>query len=130
MKSLKIDARKDTPRIDFDIEKNIFTIEGKCHPENVTIFFEPVMQWLDDYFQYVNREDVKLLQLNLKYDYINSSSFKYQTELLRKIYQFYASGIPVEIVWHYEKDDDDMRESGIELFEMFELKLPHRFVGY
>ena len=130
MKSLRIDAGKDTPIIDFNVETNVFNIKGKCHPENITIFFDPIMQWLDDYFNVIDRENTQKLQINLQYDYINSSSFKYQTELLRKIYQYYSSGVQVEIVWHYEKDDDDMRDSGIELFEMFELKMPHKFVAY
>lgn len=125
MKALKLDKRKDTPRIDFDPESNIFTIEGKCHPENITIFFDPVLKWINDYHDEIKNTANKKLIFNLKYDYINSASYKYQIELLRNLSKFKESGIEVEIVWHYDKDDDDMRDSGVELFEMCEFKFTH-----
>ncbi|MFH2144012.1 MAG: DUF1987 domain-containing protein [Bacteroidota bacterium] len=130
MKALRLDKRKDTPKIDFNPDTNIFWIEGKCHPENITIFFEPVLQWINDYFfEIKDRKDVNMV-FNLKYDYINSSSYKYQIELIRSLSKFLLNGIAIEIVWHYEKEDDDMRDSGIELFEMCEIKVPHRFQVY
>jgi hypothetical protein len=31
----------------------------------------------------------------------------------------------VFVEWHYEKDDEEMKESGIELFEFSMLKMPY-----
>ena len=44
--------------------------------------------------------------------------------------EFHESGIGIEFVWHYEDDDDDMRESGEELFEFSNIDLPYKFNPY
>lgn len=53
MLKLSIKAKKDSPEVNFDPETNIFKVVGICHPENVTLFFQPVIEWLDNYKNYL-----------------------------------------------------------------------------
>lgn len=130
MKLLKIEATRDTPEVFMDPENNKFMIKGISHPENIKKFFDPIFYWFDLYFEEVKDKKDTELTLNLCYKYLNSASFKYVVELLKKLLEFHESGMKVEIIWHYEDDDEDMKETGIELFELSDIDLPRKFVAF
>ena len=54
MEALIIKETNDTPAITFDKENNRFEIKGKSLPENVNSFYEPVLKWLEQYFENPN----------------------------------------------------------------------------
>lgn len=123
MEALYIDKRKDTPKVIFDPQQDIFRFEGKCHPENIRIFFQPIMEWLDSYYEEIKNSDKKL-NVDLNFEYLNSASYKFLIELMRKFSVFHENGNLVEITWYYEEEDDDMKESGTELIEMSDIQIP------
>ncbi|HNV81413.1 MAG: DUF1987 domain-containing protein [Tenuifilaceae bacterium] len=128
MHKLSIKAKKDSPEVLFDPETNIFKVVGICHPENVTVFFQPAIDWLDSYKSYLTKagkDDKKDIKVIFFFRYFNSASYKYLITLLHKINEFTELGIGVFVEWHYEKDDEEMKESGIELFEFSMLKMPY-----
>lgn len=130
MDKLFIEASKDSPKVVFDTTTLVFEISGKSHPENVKEFFRPILEWLNNYLTEIKgRNDIKIT-FHLKYIYINSSSYKYIIILLKKMKEFHDSGIGIDFIWHYEEDDDDMRESGEELFEFSNIDLPFKFETY
>ncbi len=49
MEALDIKATNDTPRVILDPENDIFEISGRSLPEDVVTFYQPVLDWLDDY---------------------------------------------------------------------------------
>ena len=49
MEVIKLKGTDDTPAIILDKENGIFEISGRSLPEDVTTFFEPVLNWLDEY---------------------------------------------------------------------------------
>ncbi len=126
MKKLHIKAKKDSPEVVLDPVKNIFSIKGICHPENVTKFFEPVMCWMDEYKEFQatvsDKKDVKVVFF---FRYFNSATYKYLITLLQKINELKEVGCTIFVEWHYETDDEDMFESGEELFEFSGLHIPH-----
>ena len=129
MKKLVIKPRKDSPEITFDPETNIFTIKGICHPENVTKYFQPVMEWLDEYKLFMAKsKDTRPLKLIIFFRYFNSATYKYLITFLQKIYEFSELGSSVFVEWYYEVDDDEMRESGEELFEFSGIKIPYKCI--
>ncbi|HBF87341.1 MAG TPA: nuclear pore complex subunit [Bacteroidales bacterium] len=130
MDILKIESTKDTPTVILNPITNVFEISGKSHPENIREFFKPIFEWLDNYYTEVKGKKDTKIEFNLNYIYVNSSSFKYLIVLIKKLKEFYESGVYVEFVWHYEQDDDDMKESGFELFEMSEINIPFRYASY
>ena len=130
MESLTITKRKDTPTVNFDPENNIFEISGKCHPENIRIFFRPIMDWLDTFFENIKNTQNNKIDLILNFEYLNTASYKYLIEVMRKFYKFHSNNIPVEITWLYDEEDDDMKDSGVELFEMSDVKLPYKLKSF
>jgi hypothetical protein len=130
MNPLRIDPTKDSPKVLLDPISNKFEISGKSHPENVREFFRPILEWLDQYFIEIKEKENIQIEFNLNYSYMNSASYKYIIVLLKKMKEFYNQGIKIEFVWHYEEDDDDMKESGIELFELSGVGIPFRFNSY
>lgn len=126
MKNLYIKARKDSPEVSLDVEKNQFIIKGICHPENVTKFYEPVIKWLDDYKQFMSKtSDTRPLEISFFFRYFNSATYKYLITLLQKMNEFTEIGVSLSVTWYYEEEDEEMRESGEELFEFSGLQIPH-----
>lgn len=129
MEKLKIKAGKDSPEVVFDPASNVFSIKGICHPENVTKFFTPVMSWLDNYLAELKKTDErKPIKLIIFFRYFNSATYKYLITLLHKIYEFSFLGIPLKVDWYYEHEDEEMRESGVELFEFSGIKIPYECI--
>lgn len=126
MEKLVIAETKDTPEILFDPKTNIFSISGVCHPENVTKFYEPIIDWLESYKNEIKvTKSSKPIELSIFFKYINSASYKYLLTFLQLIEGFVPIGLPVNVVWYYEPEDVDMKEAGIELFEFSGVKLPY-----
>jgi hypothetical protein len=126
MTKLYISATKDSPEISFDPKTGLFCISGVSHPENVTKFFQPVIEWLDNFHAEVVRTRVSTpIKLVLFFRYINSASYKYLISFLQRIQELTNDGVPVSVEWQYEPEDVDMKEAGTELFEYSGIKLPY-----
>ena len=130
MKPLKIEAAIDTPEIYFDTTTNIFSVSGISHPENAKEFYEVILDWLDEfYIDIKDRENSKLI-IDLNFKYINSSSYKYLREVMKKIANFQKNGLEVEVIWNYHEDDEDLLNEGVVLFELPEINLNYRCIPY
>ena len=72
MEVIKIKGTDDTPTIILDKESGIFEISGRSLPEDVTTFYEPVLNWLDEYQEEANPKTVFAFKLV----YFNTASSK------------------------------------------------------
>ncbi len=126
MKTLRLykKAGLDTPKIDFDAETGILSIEGKSFPPDVKEFYSDVLMWLDWYIT----SPAPKTELNLKLDYFNTASSKIILDILYRMEDLYSKGYDVVVKWYYPDDDEDMRETGIEYSEI--IKVPFKQIGY
>ena len=113
MENLKIEHTKYTPEIDFSEYENRINIIGKCTPENTFEFFEPVKNWLNEYF-----EDSRECIVTFNVPYFNSSSS-------RAIYDIFdifldADDSKISINWEYNENNENGEESGEEFKEDFD----------
>lgn len=130
MKALKIDGAIDTPEVNFDPETSIFSISGISHPENAKDFYGDILNWLDEYYENIrDRESTKII-VDFNFKYINSSSYKYLREIMKRIANFKNNGLHVEAIWNYQEDDEDLLNEGMVLFELPEVNLPYRCIPY
>jgi hypothetical protein len=130
MKALKIDGAIDTPEVNFDPETSIFSISGISHPENAKDFYGDILNWLDEYYENIrDRESTKII-VDFNFKYINSSSYKYLREIMKRIANFKNNGLQVEAIWNYQEDDEDLLNEGMVLFELPEVNLPYRCIPY
>lgn len=106
MTNLYIKGTSKTPQIDF--KPGFLQISGRSIPEDSSSFFEPVLQWIDDYF----RNPKKLTRIHFQMDYVNSNSNRVLFTILKKIDEAYSQGHNIIINWYYEEDDEIMKNLG------------------
>ncbi len=122
METLIIKETNDTPSVTLDKENNRFEIKGKSLPENVNSFYEPVLNWLEKYFENPNPET----KIDLNIDYLNTASSKSMLSLLLILENAINKGHKVEVIWQYLVDDEDMFDVGEEYSQI--IKVPFKFV--
>ena len=109
-----------TPTVDFNYETGICTISGKSYLEDTTIFYLRLLEWLDQYFEEVD----KPIEFNVKLSYYNTSSSRSILDIfdILKIYEdnggevavnWYCREIDFEVI--QEEVDDYMDESDLKI---------------
>jgi hypothetical protein len=124
MEVIKIKGTDDTPSVILDKENEIFEISGRSLPEDVTTFYEPILNWLDEYAESPNAKTV----FSFKLVYFNTASSKLLLDILMKLEEMYENGNDVLIKWYYPEDDEDMEEAGEEYADIVDI--PFEQVSY
>ena len=115
MKHIKITHSDIYPTIIMDKENGVFEIKGISLPENGKEYYQPVLDFLDEYSHDPNK--ITLFVFNLKY--FNISSSKMFLYILYKLKELYDSGSAVVVVWTF--DHDDIREAGDDFQQMVDV---------
>jgi hypothetical protein len=116
MESLHIKGTEDSPNIILDKDKNHFEISGKSLPEDVSAFFEPVLQWFEEY----NKDPLESTTVEINMTYFNTASSKLLLDIFM-ILEKISEKSTVLINWHYPSYDEEMKDAGIEYSEMLDL---------
>jgi hypothetical protein len=124
MEVIKIKGTDDTPSVILDKDNEIFEISGRSLPEDVTTFYEPILNWLDEYAENPNSKTV----FSFKLVYFNTASSKLLLDILMKLEEMYENGNDILIKWFYPEDDEDMQEAGEEYAEIVDI--PFEQVSY
>ena len=107
----------NTPEVFFNLN-GILRIAGKSLPEYAIEYYKPLMDKLDEFL-----ETKQSIEVTIEMIYINTSSSKVFYNILKKITE---SGVMVTVHWHYEEDDEDMRELGEYYEEMLEIPFAYQ----
>lgn len=105
------------PGVILDIESNQFIISGKSCPENVVEFYQPVLDWLDEYKNNPLEETV----FEFKLHYYNTASSKMLFIIMQKLESIEEKGHKVLIKWFYPEDDEALKEAGEEFDDLIDL---------
>jgi hypothetical protein len=124
MEIIKILATEDTPNVTLDNVNGIYEISGRSLPEDVVVFYQPVMNWLEE----LGTTPVKNMNLELKLEYFNTASSKLILDILLKLEELFQNGTELKVKWYYPSSDSDMKEAGEEYSEIVEL--PFEIIGY
>lgn len=103
MNSLVIEKTDSTPEISFN-KNGVFAIYGRSLPEDVHKFYDPLIDW-------VRNCEANNVKIDLKLEYLNTSSTKKILNLLVTLEENERIE-KVEINWYYEFDDLEMEELG------------------
>ena len=112
MEVLEIEGTFMTPHVVLNPIKNEFILRGNSRPENPLAFFKPIFSWLENY---LNASENKLI-FTISLDYFNTATSKILLDLFELFENFDAS--KVHVIWHYQSEDEDMKEAGEELFDL------------
>jgi len=115
MNPIIINATEDTPGVRLDAGSGIFEISGRSLPEDVTKFFKPILDWLEEYANSPNANTV----FDFKLSYFNTASSKIILDILLKLEKISN----IHIKWHYPSDDEDMMEAGEEYADIVDVPI-------
>jgi len=130
MKALRIEAEIDSPEIYFTPDTKLFSISGISHPENAKEFYQQILDWLDEYYEFIKNQEPSKIIVDLNFRYINSTSYKYLRDVLRKISSFRSANFEVEVIWNYHEEDEELLHEGEVLFELPDINLPYKCIPY
>ena len=124
MENLKIEGTDRSPEVDFDFEDNTFALRGESYPEDITAFYGPTLEMLDEHLSVQNGANIRF---DFELIYFNSSTAKVLMGLFEALDEVAGNGNDVLITWTYDEEDDNMEEMGEEFSEdlenaKFELK--------
>ncbi len=117
MQALRIEATDETPKVILDPAAGIFEFSGKSLPENVTAFYRPILDWLDNYGKAPNPATV----VDFKLVYFNTASSKMILDILFKLESLTEQGANISVRWHFQEEDEDMKEAGEEYGDLVEM---------
>ena len=117
MNVIKIAGTDDTPNVHLDKENGILELSGRSLPEDVTMFYQQILDWVDEYAKNPNEKTV----FNFKLEYFNTASSKVILDILLKFEEIVENGHDVVIKWFYNEDEEDMLEAGEEYADIVEV---------
>jgi len=117
METIKIQGTEDTPKVVLDQDSELMEISGRSLPEDVASFYDPILNWLDEYAEKPNAKTV----FNFKLVYFNTASSKLLLDVLMKLEEIHEAGNDVLIRWHFPEDDEDMEEAGEEYADIVDV---------
>lgn len=124
MKNLNIEQTKYTVRVDFNQDTGVLEIEGASYPENSSDFYQPIFEWIQRYISEIRKQVI----LNLKLNYLNTSSTKCILDIIDILEDYYKEGGDVRVNWFYAEDDEDILETGEEFSE--DTEVPIKLISY
>jgi len=113
MENLFIEKTKNTLGVSFKADTGEFKMTGSSFPENALDFFSPIIKWVQNFML----EKTEKVNAVFDFEYLNSSSIKFISDIMDKLQFYKSSGGEVEMIWYYDDDDDDMLEMGEEFKE-------------
>ncbi len=117
MEKLSKAKTKNTPEILLDPESGLIELSGKSYPENTFEIYEPVMNWLKEYFD-GNAKDKTIV--NIAIDYFNSSSSKNLYDFFDLLNNAVFADNQIEVNWIYDEEDESSEEDGEDFRDEFE----------
>ena len=112
MKRLIVSATDYTPSLDLNPANLSMTFKGVSRPENVGLFYQQVIDWVDDISKEAEQQTQKEIKVIFMLDYCNSASQKYMLIFLERLVELKNKGFQLLVEWHYDEGDDKMLEDG------------------
>lgn len=112
-----IEKTMKSPEVLFDRENGIISLKGNAILEDTIPFFEPLIQWVDEYVQ--NPKDT---HVDIDLEYFNTSAAKVFVCIFKSLSRIEQANRKLNINWIYCEDDEIIRDSGIDFSKLSRLK--------
>jgi hypothetical protein len=117
MNTFDIQSTNSTPAVKFGDDGKL-VIKGRSIPEDVTKFYQPLLEW-------ASKLQINTMTIEINLEYMNSASSKKMLYLL-KLLDANSSIKELTVNWYYERGDEDALEVG-QFFEELLLKASFRY---
>ncbi len=125
MQYLEIEPTYKSPRVVFNPAEGKLIIEGRSVLEKVEEFYNPLLNWLDEYIEKRNQNATEFI---FDLEYVNLASTKRLLFCFYKLQKLKENGVEVKVIWRHLNNDRETVELGKDLAQMF--SFPIDFVGY
>ncbi|MBE0674188.1 MAG: DUF1987 domain-containing protein [Bacteroidales bacterium] len=116
MHSVRLDQTKNSPEVILD-PGGIIKIRGRSILENAAEFYEPVLEWIDDYVKI----PAPLTCVDINLEYFNSATAKFLISLIQNVSAVTFRNTKIKVNWYYEDGDEDILERGEYIESVLEL---------
>lgn len=106
LEKYSVEGSKNRPKAVFNADTGKLVLEGRSILENTLLFFQPLLDWIDEY----KENPAEKTEFHLVMDYFNTSASKFILTIFEKLEELYNSGEKVEIYWYF--NDEDMEDLG------------------
>ena len=118
MEKFFVEGTQLTPKVDFDPTSGSLELSGKSIPDNPLEFYQPIMNWLDEY----EEDPPDNTEVKVFLYYFNSASSKYLLDIFKRLEHIHDGGrSDVVVKWHYEEGDENSMEDGKDFQELLEM---------
>lgn len=125
MKRIIVGATDYTPSLDLNPSSLKMVFKGVSRPENVGLFYQQVIDWIDDLKAELDTLPNKTLTVVFQLDYCNSASQKYMLIFLERLIALKEKGLDIKVEWHYDDGDDKMLEDGEDISDAIGVKFTY-----
>ncbi|MCX6312277.1 MAG: DUF1987 domain-containing protein [Bacteroidetes bacterium] len=125
METLHIHHTKTTPSIFFDATKGEFRITGRSIPADATVFFASADKWAETFAATFSGD---FMTIEIMLDHLNTGSVRSILTILTRFLRMKSRGIKIIVDWHYEVEDEDIRDKGEEMSLI--LEHPFKFTSF
>ncbi len=108
MKKLFIKPENIIPGILLDPESGKLKFYGKSCPVDVSQYYSPVFEWIDEYIK--NPKEKTVMEFYLSY--FNTPSAMVIMQIMNKMESLVKLGKDVTIRWFYHENDENLKEAG------------------
>lgn len=119
MDNLYIEATQSSPKVELNATSHILEFSGQSYPENASKFYQPILAWVKNHLENVDKQQLVTGKFNIKY--FNTSSSKAIMDLLDFFDEACEAGKNVEINWYYHEENELALECGEEFQEEFSM---------
>ncbi|MCB0504230.1 MAG: DUF1987 domain-containing protein [Cyclobacteriaceae bacterium] len=117
MENIFINGTDRTPEVDFRFDEGLLKLSGRSITENPTKFYNKLAEYLEEYVSEAQQNTVFKVIL----EYFNTSTSKCLADLFKQLEKLYNSNKGVLVEWYYEEDDEEIKDSGKDYQDIFNL---------
>jgi hypothetical protein len=115
MNDFSIPGTQSTPKIEANWEQGVLVMQGDSYPENAFELFSRVVDWVERFLADTDR----LLQLELRLLYLNTSSVKTMMDIFDLLEAAHKDGRKVVGHWYYDHRNERVAQLAEEFKEDF-----------
>lgn len=112
-KNLSLAPTQSTPAVTAEWEAGLLVMAGESYPENTYEIFDSIIGWVEEFLRSENR----LLKIELKLNYLNTSSIRAMIDIFDRLQSACDEGKPIAVTWFYDSRNPRSAELGEEFKE-------------
>jgi len=101
-----IPAGEKTPAVVFDFIKGEASISGVSMPENAAVFYDQILDRVDDFL----KSKSSSVHVRVQLDFFSSVSNKCLYMIFKRFKELVDPKIPVHVTWVADEDDEDVED--------------------